>query len=72
MSFIWTVGVEALVRPQLQPTPPVAPPASSLLLLPTTRHREDTQTHNTEDTADSRGRADRRQKAISAAIEKLV
>lgn len=25
MSFIWTVGVEALVRPQLQPTPPPAP-----------------------------------------------
>lgn len=28
MSFIWTVGVEALVRPQLQPTPPPAPPPS--------------------------------------------
>lgn len=35
------------------------------LLLPSTRHREDTQTHNTEDTADRRDSADgrdRRQK----------
>lgn len=62
MSFIWTVGVEALVRPQLQPT---APPLLLLLLLPSTRLREDTQTHSTEDTADRRDRADgrdRRQK----------
>lgn len=33
-----------------------------LLLLPTTIHREDTQTHNTEDTADRRDSADGRQK----------
>lgn len=61
MSFIWTVGVEALVRPQLQPTPPPLL-LLHLLLLPTTRHREDTQTHNTEDRRHCRQKRQSRRK----------
>lgn len=57
MSFIWTVGVEALVRPQLQPTPPAAPPASPSPHDKTQRRhttQKTLQTAETEQTEDGR------------------